>query len=273
MNASHHGNTLRSSGSEGASAARRRSRYAATASRPVVPPRESPTSELGLRGAFDPACPTNLRASPMISLRGVVDRNCQRRIHPERTPALLGLTREQRNHHKVAIFQFLQFYFTLVASLLACEVALCTFAIPYILKTVARASERAPLFVLLALLPLTVLFLVFYALVNVKQEYAKLIEYLTVEQKLEAALGLQQTLEVVSRVLPTSLPYPRDNAFIYKRWLDGRMGFASSKDFVTATVARRAGGAFAPLRSALVSLACADAILLFALVALSAFVL
>ena len=177
----------------------------------------------------------------------------------------LGVNREQRNQHRVAIFQFLQFYFTLIATLLAAELTLCTFAIPYILNNVKQPAQRAALFFLLALLPITVLLLIRLALTNTRKEYEKLIEYLTVEQKIEAALGLQQPLQLVK---PPSGPllYPDDEVFLYRRWIDGRMQFKTSQSFVSATISRRTGGAFSPLRRALIVLACTDILLLIALV-------
>jgi hypothetical protein len=184
---------------------------------------------------------------------------------------LLSITREQRNEHRAAMFQFLQFYLTVVAALLAAELTLCTFAIPFILNNVRFASQRAALFLLLAMLPMAILFLVRLALLNVRKEYEKLIEYLTVEQKLQAVLGLMQPLSVTT--VPDVFPYPHDNALIYDRWITGSMTFDTSVKFVTYTVARIDDGAFAPLRRALRVIAYIGAILLVALIIWAAVVL
>lgn len=179
---------------------------------------------------------------------------------------LFSLTREQRHQNRTAIFEALQFYSTLVAGLLAAEVALCTFAIPYILANVKALGERVALFSLLLLLPIAIVFLVYFALASVRKEYEKLIEHLTVEQKLETALGLMRPIKINSEV-EGSCPYPLDNALLYQRWIDGRMGFEKSSDFVAATVGRTEGGLYAPLRRSLLVIAITDVVLLVALVA------
>lgn len=177
---------------------------------------------------------------------------------------IFALTREQRNQHRTAIFDVLQFYSTLVAGLLAAEVTLCTFAIPYILANVKRPGERAALFFLLLLLPIAIVFLVYFALANVRKEYEKLIEYLTVEQKLETALGMMQPIGISTEPVGP-LPYPADGALLYQRWIDGRMGFETSTDFVAATVARTEDGFHAPLRRSLLVIAITDVALLIAI--------
>jgi hypothetical protein len=176
---------------------------------------------------------------------------------------LFALTREQRNQHRTAIFDVLQFYSTLVAGLFAAELTLCTFAIPYILTNVKQPNERAALFFFLSLLPLAILFLIYFALINARKEYEKLIEHLTVEQKLETALGMMQPIQIKSQPAGP-VPYPSDMALLYQRWIDGRMGFDRSVDFVASTVARTEGGFFAPLRRSLLVIGITDALLLSA---------
>lgn len=163
------------------------------------------------------------------------------------------------------MFAFLQFYITLVAALFAAQLALAAFAIPYILNNVKVGAERAALFFLLCLLPVSILFVIGFALTSVKKEYEKLIEHLTSEQKVETALGLMLPLEVLDPP-SASVPYQGDGAFLYQRWIDGRNGLESSSQFVTTTVERSVGGAFAPLRRTLWVVGITDAVLLAAIV-------
>lgn len=147
--------------------------------------------------------------------------------------------RDQRNKHRSALFTQLQFYLTIISALLTVGVTLSIFAIPYIINNIQIIPARLGMFALLLVFPLGVLMMLRYSLQNLRREYQKLMEYLTVEQKMEAALGLLQTMRVADP-LPDRMPYPDDTTVLFPRWVDGTFEYQTSSEFVKNMVERTA---------------------------------
>ena len=140
-------------------------------------------------------------------------------------------TRNQRNEHRDSIYTQLKFYFTIVSALLATEITLCLFAIPLILNDIKNIYSQITILSFLLILPIGNLVILRNSLKNLKKEYEKLMEYLTVEQKIEAALGLMQPIQV-SIQFPEKLPYPEETSILYPRWLEGSYNFDTTTKFV-----------------------------------------
>ncbi len=144
--------------------------------------------------------------------------------------------RSQRNEHRHSIYTQLQFYFTIVSALLATEITLCLFAIPFILNNVDGIFSQTTIFSLLFILPIGNFVLLSNSMKNLKKEYEKLMEYLTVEQKIEAALGLTQPIQV-SCPFPEELPFPEETSILYPRWLNH--DFDTTTEFVKNMTERK----------------------------------
>ena len=140
-------------------------------------------------------------------------------------------TRNQRNEYRNSIYTQLKFYFTIVSALLVTEITLCLFTIPFILDNVTNIFSKITIFLFLFILPIGNLVILGNSMKNLKKEYEKLMEYLTVEQKIEAALGLMQPIKVSSR-FPEKLPYPEETSILYPRWIEGSYDFDTTTKFV-----------------------------------------
>ena len=140
-------------------------------------------------------------------------------------------TRNQRNEYRHSIYTQLTFYTTIVSALLATEITLCLFSIPFILNNVSDIFSRIAIFSFLFILPVGNLIILTNSKKNLKKEYEKLMEYLTVEQKIEGALGLMQPIKV-SIDIPENLPYSEEISILYPRWLKGSYDYNTTTKFV-----------------------------------------
>jgi hypothetical protein len=176
------------------------------------------------------------------------------------------MCREQKNHHQAEVFEFLRFYLTLITGLLAAELTLCTFAIPRIATSLPNPQLRsATIILLLTPLPITILGLVHLARTNVNKAYQKNLEHLTVEQKIEAALGLAGPLRVAQLPATEEVPFPEDASILFARWIAGSRAVSSSAKFV-AKVQKGRDVIRTPVNRALFLIAATDVALLLSLV-------
>jgi hypothetical protein len=177
--------------------------------------------------------------------------------------------RDQRNEHRSALFSQLQFYSTIISALLSFGVALSTFAIPHFYEHVANPSPviRLGVFAPLLVLPLGALGMISFALQSLKKEYEKLLEYLTVEQKMEAALGLLGCMQVADP-FPDRMPYPDDTFVSFPRWVGGSFEFKTSRGFVRK-MAERKTVFYSPLKNTLKLLRLIDMVLILGIIGLA----
>lgn len=144
-------------------------------------------------------------------------------------------TRNQRNEHRHSIYTQLNFYFTIVSALLVTEITLCIFAIPFIYSDISNIYIQLVVLLLLLILPIISIVILINSMNNLKKEYAKLMQYLTVEQKIEAALGLMCPIQV-SIKYPEKLPYAKETSILFPDWIKGSYENDSTKSFVDTTL-------------------------------------
>jgi hypothetical protein len=157
--------------------------------------------------------------------------------------------RDQRNKHRTALLSQIQFYFALTSALLTAEVTLSVFAIPSIRDHVHPGVGRAGMCVFLLVLPVGILMILRYSLQSLRKEYEKLMENLTVEQKIQAALGLLEPMQV-AHPHPDRMPFEEDRSVLYPRWENGSFEYKTATEFVSAMV-ERSDVFYAPLRKTL----------------------
>ena len=172
--------------------------------------------------------------------------------------------RNQRNEHRHSIYTQLNFYFTIVSALLATEITLCLFAIPFILAKVNNILSQIVLLCFLLILPIGSLVILSNSMKNLKKEYEKLMEYLTVEQKVEAALGLMQPIQV-SIQFPEKLPYTEETSILFPRWVEGSHEHNKTTDFVAEMTGKKTV-LYAHLKNSLSALCILNIILILILV-------
>lgn len=161
--------------------------------------------------------------------------------------------RDQRNTHRTSVASFLRFFVSLSSAILAVETAFAAFGVKMLAEDNISATARLVMTSLFLILPvgLTIAFLLLHRQAQqvIRKEYEKLLEYLTVEQKIEALLGFHGPLPI-ELPEPIDPPFPEDASILFPRWLEGRAKHASSNDFVDE-VAARPVVFYAPLRNAL----------------------
>ncbi len=149
--------------------------------------------------------------------------------------------RIQRNTHRAVIFENLQFCVTLVSALLGFAVTLTAFGLPHILRLPVANPLTISLFGLCILaIPAAGWFIVGYSVRSVKKEYQKLAEYLTVEQKLESALGLDRPMAIQFEIEKDRQIFPDDTCLLYHRWVNSR-AHRTAAEFVDELLESRKG--------------------------------
>ena len=159
-------------------------------------------------------------------------------------------TRSQRNHHRQAIFDTLRLNVTILSGILAAESAIAFFGIRSLIEADGDTTFGLVSLGLIAALILATAIAVAVLRQRVTQltriEYRKVLECLTVEQKIEHLLGIRGTLPVAFRFEPADLPYRGDRALAHQRWVKGSDADASSEAF-TESIMQRETVFFAPL--------------------------
>lgn len=152
--------------------------------------------------------------------------------------------------HRDAIYSSLQFYTALIAALLVAQIALSIFVVPIAFRDAALVV-RLSVFALLLVLPVGLVYIIRSAQDTFDKEYTKLLEHLTVQQKLEAALGLMEPLRVRDQA-PVHHIYQQDSALAYPRWFEDNRQYAesTSTDFVH-NVKNRGDVLYSPLAQTL----------------------
>ena len=157
--------------------------------------------------------------------------------------------RGQRNVHRSSIYEYLRFYVTLLSALFAAEAAIGVLGIRILSDPGILLMELITISLLLLILPLGVAIGIFRmhkaAQQLIQKEYEKLMEHLTVEQKLEFALGFTGPLGVATD-FPKEALYPKDSSVLHPRWIAGRREYGSAQEFVD-TMVTRPNVFFAPL--------------------------
>lgn len=136
--------------------------------------------------------------------------------------------RDQRNKHRESIINYLRFFISISTGILTLIVAVSAIGGRLILDGNPLSGTDLTLISLFILLPFFST-LAFYRLhkgakETALKEYRKLIEHLTVEQKIESILGFSSKIKISSTIKfdPKDLPYPEDKSFVFPRWVSGR---------------------------------------------------
>lgn len=149
--------------------------------------------------------------------------------------------RTQRNLHRAVIFKDLQFYVTLVSALLGFAVTFTAFGLPHILESSTANPLIISLFGLCILaVPAAGWFILGHAVRSIEKEYQKLAEYLTVEQKLESALGLDRPMVTQFEIEKDRQIFPHDTCLLYHRWVNSRT-HRTAAEFVDELLESRKG--------------------------------
>jgi len=163
--------------------------------------------------------------------------------------ALRESIRIQRNVHRSSIWEYSRFFVAFLSVVFTAEAALAVYAARSLEDTHAQPGTVIAALIVILVVLCGVLIgtwtLRGYAHRLLRKEYRKLLEHLTVEQKIEAALGLDAKLPVSDKPEGT-LPYPKDEAVLFPRWIKGRYDKKRSEAFVDATTDNR-DVFFAPL--------------------------
>lgn len=142
--------------------------------------------------------------------------------------------RGQRNVHREAINHYLRTYITIFSALLTLEIALAGFAVRWWLDGGAVPAAVWTSAILFALVPvgITVFMLILRNRLQVllRKEYQKLMEHLTVEQKIEHLLGLDRPVQTQRK--DGAAPFGEDTSLLPGRWLQGRQNDPTADAFV-----------------------------------------
>lgn len=159
-------------------------------------------------------------------------------------------TRSQRNNHRQTIFDTLRLNVTILSGILAAESAIAFFGIRSLIE--ADGDTTFGLFSLGLIATLILATAIAVAVLRRRMtqltriEYRKVLEYLTVEQKIEHLLGIRGTLPVAFPFESAELPYRGDRALAHERWVKGSDAHLSSEGF-TESIMQRETVFFAPL--------------------------
>ena len=149
--------------------------------------------------------------------------------------------RGQRNVHRSSISDYLRFYVTLLSGLFAAEAAIGVLGIRILSDPSILRIELIMMSLLLLILPLGIAIGIFQmhriARNLIQKEYEKLMEHLTVEQKVGFALGLNGPLKVAVD-LPKEALYSQDSSVLHPRWVAGMDDHSSAQEFVDSMVTR-----------------------------------
>lgn len=149
--------------------------------------------------------------------------------------------RVQRNAHQSVIFEKLQYYVTLISALLGFTITLVAFGLPHIAGLENVRALTVILFgVCIIAVPAACCFIVGCALNSIKKEYQKLAEYLTVEQKIESALGLDRPITTQFDLNQDAQIFPDDNCLLFTRWVESRKA-RTATEFVDTLLSSRKG--------------------------------
>jgi hypothetical protein len=145
------------------------------------------------------------------------------------------IMRAQRNAHRDSINQYLRTYITMFLALLTLELALAGIAVRWWLGGGPDAGIVATSAILFALVPIGIS--IFMQILRerlqvlFRKEYRKLMEHLTVEQKIEHVLGLDGPVRTHGTD-STSAPFNQDASLLPDRWLEGRLTDRKADAFV-----------------------------------------
>lgn len=145
------------------------------------------------------------------------------------------IMRGQRNAHRDSINQYLRTYITIFSALLTLELALAGIAVRWWLGGGPDVGTVVISAILFALVPVGIT--IFMQILRVRlqvllrKEYQKLMEHLTVEQKIEHLLGLDAAAQGQANEGLTP-PFKQDASLLPGRWLDGRQSDSTADAFV-----------------------------------------
>ena len=148
----------------------------------------------------------------------------------------------QRNIHRASIGEHVRTALAVILPITIFQVSATVVLSFYCANHVFSSSERFSWFVIAVVVSLTIFagqFIFFRAIaLTVKKEYSKVIEYLTVEQKLQCLIGYAEPLKLKFPA-PENLPFSDDESVLYPRWIQGMSEGMLSERFLDSIVARK----------------------------------
>lgn len=146
--------------------------------------------------------------------------------------------RDQRNNHRNAINSYLRYFISIFSGSFTALAALITFSLSEIdaLDTFDRWA-----FLIIATLVGCGMTTIYKNIIGAAdKEYKKMIEYLTVEQKIESLIGIRSAPLLTKETFDVDdIIFREDETLAYNRWVEDGKKYTKSSDFLEKTVSRK----------------------------------